>query len=394
VLLVLVLLDSENATSQSGSVQTATMKDGRVVILKTDGTWEYAKETRKEGISNQTAEKATLLEVQTDQVAYVERPVVITGTLEMFSYYFGGYRNSQDTHYAFLLRDPSRGASSADVYMRRGEVAANLRKLLLQNNGRIEGSFTIAILKERIQQPQDLFNKLGVVVAELIDYSLSNSPANVGVNNMLLPNATTATPPQETNSTVKNEPAPEQRIKSEDIVLLEFMKEAAGEGTGRWIPIWGSQKGLTQYYGENIKRKNNDLFAWWMVEYADPVMSKGVKQIIDYRQVNCEFNRQRALVTSAVYADGRPPLNTVSLVRDWRHPSEGTYEEGFQNAVCKAGKKIQEDKRLNSQNALNNPGSFLLSNAVPSSPKCIASVLGFKLSQSLSSLMTFIDKYR
>src|SRR5436309_8626672 len=128
VLLVLVLLDSENATSQSGSVQTATMKDGRVVILKTDGTWEYAKETRKEGISNQTAEKATLLEVQTDQVAYVERPVVITGTLEMFSYYFGGYRNSQDTHYAFLLRDPSRGASPADVYIRRADAAANLRK--------------------------------------------------------------------------------------------------------------------------------------------------------------------------------------------------------------------------------------------------------------------------
>lgn len=334
-----MLLASENATSQSGSVQTATTKDGRVVTLKTDGTWEYAKETRT---SNQTTEKATLLEMQTDQAAYVERPVVITGALEMFSYYFGGYRNSQDTHYAFLLRDQSRGASPADIYMQRGEAAANLRKLLLQNNGKIQGSFTIAILKERIQQPQDLFNKLGVVVAELIDFSVLNSQQNVIAD--VSPTSKASNPTLRSQETVplEQESKTAPAAGTEDLALLDFLRKAVAEGAGNWIPVWGSQKDRKQYHGTKIKRRDGDLFAWWRLEIADPVMSKGVKRIITCVQVNCEFRRSRDLLTAAGYDDGRTAEPDLTLNSEWRQPREGTYGAEFLDTICKAGKKIKE----------------------------------------------------
>jgi len=114
------------------------------------------------------AEHKTLLEVETDQMAFLGRPIILTGTLEMSTLYGGGYQNAPDTHYAFTLREQSSSPRFALVFMRRGEASATLRKLLLDHNGKIDGSFTIVILKER-------YKASSLFAAELIDYAIPNS---------------------------------------------------------------------------------------------------------------------------------------------------------------------------------------------------------------------------
>ncbi len=119
----------------------------------------------------EAAEHKTLLEIETDQMAFLERPVILTGTLEMSTFYGGGYQNAQETHYAFMLREQPSSPRFALVFMRRGEASATLRKRLLDHNGKIDGSFTIVVLKER-------YKVSSLLVAELIDYALPNSPTS------------------------------------------------------------------------------------------------------------------------------------------------------------------------------------------------------------------------
>lgn len=329
-LLILISAGAGNGqVPSSSSVQTATTRDGHVVVLKSDGTWQYSKEPPTQKKPAEAAEKRTLLEVQTDQMMFVEKPIIITGTLKMSSDYWAGYRKSQNTHYAFLLSDKSQSLG-AFVYMQRGEEAAKLRKLLLERNGTIEGSFTIVILKERNE------NLSGLLIAELTNYSVRpvlypeyqppgspNSAARVGSST---PNS------NESKTNLRSEEArvqPNQQsktapnTKTEDNEQLEFMQSAIAGGPGKWISIWGSQKNYMQYYGSNIKRRSGDLYAWWRVEIADPIMNNGAKEMLSYRQVNCEFERSRDLITTYVFADGRKPQDELTVDSDWRHPTQG-----------------------------------------------------------------------
>lgn len=328
--------------------QTAVTRDGKVVILRGDGTWVYESETSSTA-TTQPSEKGTLLEVQTDQPAYVERPVTINGTLQLASTYLGGYQSNQDSYYAFHLGDSSQYAT-AFVYMKRGESAAKLRQMLLSNNGKIQGQFTINIFKERIRNPSDSFNKLGVVIAELVDYSALTSPPVVKVS-------PTTTLPDDANQPRKSQApivgAPPQttvipksqarsNLATQDLALLEFLHNAASEGTGNWIHVWGSPKEKAQYFGDKIKRRNGDLFVWWRLEIADPVMTRGVKRVIDYRQVNCEFRRSRDLISAGQLTDGNIVDSEITLYSEWTKPREGTLGAQFIDDVCKAAKKIKE----------------------------------------------------
>jgi hypothetical protein len=158
---------NQTTTAQSAASQTAVTRDGRTVILKSDGTWEYAKEADDSKVSSGEAEKRTLLEVSTDQLSFVGKPVEVTGTLEPISFYWSGYSQAQDTHLAFSIYKSGGGGGRAFVYMRRGEAANKLRQTLLDKGGKLEGSFVIEILKERYMK-----GDVGLI-AELIDYKPS-----------------------------------------------------------------------------------------------------------------------------------------------------------------------------------------------------------------------------
>lgn len=195
--------------TQSTSAQTAVTKDGRIVILKSDGTWEYEKEVRdsntSSAIGKESAEKATIIEVETDQISYVGKPVVINGILMVRSDYVGGYRNAQHTHYAFMLRDEKLSFNAAYVYMQRGDTADNLRKRLLANKGELEGTFTIKIIPGRFDK------NISTLAAELIDYKL------VDENNGALSSPMSAAPSQGTT----DDPAP-LRATNNGVICLSW----------------------------------------------------------------------------------------------------------------------------------------------------------------------------
>ncbi|MDT7688230.1 MAG: hypothetical protein QOE46_989 [Acidobacteriota bacterium] len=147
--------------AQSNTTQTAVTRDGRTVILKSDGTWEYAKEADDPKTSYSTPDERTILEVSTDPISFVGKPIVADGILAVSSIYWFGtsYAKAQDTHLSFTLRDAK--SSGIHVYMKRGEAANNLRQKLLANGSKMAGSFTFVIREG------------GIITAELIDYKLS-----------------------------------------------------------------------------------------------------------------------------------------------------------------------------------------------------------------------------
>jgi hypothetical protein len=70
----------------------------------------------------------TIREVETDQRAYIGRPFIINGTLDVSSYYNYGYGNAQGRYYAFRI---SEGGNTASAYMLK-EKAEGVREQLLK----------------------------------------------------------------------------------------------------------------------------------------------------------------------------------------------------------------------------------------------------------------------
>jgi hypothetical protein len=114
--------------------------------------------------------KKTILEVETDKESYVDKSVMISGTLETSAKYLSAYDKSQETHFAFTLTETSGSQKRvAYVYMKRGEKAETLRNALLSKDGRMVGSFSLTIMKDKYERSSSL------LVAELIDYSESTN---------------------------------------------------------------------------------------------------------------------------------------------------------------------------------------------------------------------------
>lgn len=158
------LSQNRNTPKESITTQTAVTRDGRIVILRSDGTWEYSKEELT--VLKEDAARSTILEVQSDQLSFIEKPVLINAKLQLGSLYGSGYGDAEATHYAFMLTDEKY--TTAYVYMKRGEKASELRKRLLANGGELKGSFTIQILKERYRKG------FSTLMAELVDYKISS----------------------------------------------------------------------------------------------------------------------------------------------------------------------------------------------------------------------------
>src|SRR5262249_21336729 len=72
----------------------------------------------------------TIMEVQSDQPNFMDRPFVLQGRIEISDYYNWGYGSAETTHYSFRITDTSR--RSCNVYAPR-EGAAQLRQLLLDS---------------------------------------------------------------------------------------------------------------------------------------------------------------------------------------------------------------------------------------------------------------------
>lgn len=107
---------------------------------------------------------SSIMEVASDMPGFTEVPVLLTAQIAITNYYNYEYRKSQDTHFAFEIKDSSgRGY----VYMPRGERAEKLRKAIINLQPKIAiGTFTIVIKRDRFK-PNEMQSTL---MAELLDF--------------------------------------------------------------------------------------------------------------------------------------------------------------------------------------------------------------------------------
>lgn len=101
---------------------------------------------RVDALSERRRGLRSIKEVETDQISFVEVPFVINGVMELSSYYNYGYRDTQPSYFAFRLIDRS---GRANVYMSRDAAADELRRQILGAGGRLRGSFTIVIRRDK-----------------------------------------------------------------------------------------------------------------------------------------------------------------------------------------------------------------------------------------------------
>ena len=131
-------------TATTTQAQVVIAPNGRKVILNPDGTWQYQKELDAK-IDPSKAEMRTLAEVKSDRISFIDKPVRVAGTLRPSSFYFGLFKDSEITHFAFDLMG---NGASAYLYMERGEKANEIRQKMLASNGALEGYFDIVLTQK------------------------------------------------------------------------------------------------------------------------------------------------------------------------------------------------------------------------------------------------------
>ena len=114
---------------------------------------------QKEAVEKIKSLTKTIREVETDQRAYLGRPFILNGTLDVSSYYNYGYSNAQGRYYAFRI---SEGGNTASAYMLK-EKAEGVREQLLKVGGVLKGSFTVVIDPNRFDENASLFLELLIV---------------------------------------------------------------------------------------------------------------------------------------------------------------------------------------------------------------------------------------
>ena len=102
----------------------------------------------------------SIREVETDQLSFLDKPFVMTGSIEVSSYYNWGYRGAESTHYSFDLRNDRK---RCHAFMERTR-ATELRKQLLAADGSLKGRFLVVISRQRFEKSS------GELLLELLDY--------------------------------------------------------------------------------------------------------------------------------------------------------------------------------------------------------------------------------
>jgi hypothetical protein len=108
----------------------------------------------------------TIQQVETDQLSFLDQPLLFEGTIEPDSFYSYGYDDAEQTHYCFRITDPSRESCYAYVERANG---ANLRQQLVSAGGIVKGMFTVVLLSRRYHATRSAPHGLYV---ELLNYRL------------------------------------------------------------------------------------------------------------------------------------------------------------------------------------------------------------------------------
>lgn len=114
---------------------------------------EAAQRAAEESVTKNTK---TIREVESDQLAFLDKPFFLQGTIEVSSYYNYGYSGFEATHYSFEIRDTT---GSGHAYMERAKAIA-LRERLLTSGKALTGVFSVVLLKNRYDQSMSLHLEL------------------------------------------------------------------------------------------------------------------------------------------------------------------------------------------------------------------------------------------
>ena len=146
--------DYGDALQILGQVQELFPNDATLTGLRNE--IQKAKDSHQAKANQARQNLKTLKEIETDQLSFVSKPVIVQGKIELDSYYNFGYGDAQETHFSFNVTDSS---GSGYVYMLKRD-AAGIRKQLLDAGGSLRGVFKIEIRKERFQKGSRVFAEL------------------------------------------------------------------------------------------------------------------------------------------------------------------------------------------------------------------------------------------
>jgi hypothetical protein len=105
-------------------------------------------QAKLESSSQASKNVSSILQVSSNPKNFLDVPLKLAARLEISSLYYAGYKNAQNTHYAFRISDET---DSVTVYMPRNDSSEGLRRQLLDAGptASIKVSVNIMIKKER-----------------------------------------------------------------------------------------------------------------------------------------------------------------------------------------------------------------------------------------------------
>jgi len=103
----------------------------------------------------------TIREVESDQRAFVGKQFLLTGNLDIGSYYNFGYGGAQDTHFAFELKQPGK---TAYLYMARA-VGDKVREKLVKHGGPLRATCVVTIPPARLEKTVQVYAELVEVLS-------------------------------------------------------------------------------------------------------------------------------------------------------------------------------------------------------------------------------------
>ncbi|QQS42548.1 MAG: hypothetical protein IPM63_06340 [Acidobacteriota bacterium] len=153
--------------------KTATTPEGEKVILKPDGTWEFAKkeDPATSRLDNPEERVFSIEEYKSDPVRYLGKPFIVKCEASSSDYYNFYFIRSQETHLSISLRceTSKRGFYFINAYMERGELADKLRATLLRSKEPVVGYFLLLLEKQVYEGSSRIANFVELKEYELLD---------------------------------------------------------------------------------------------------------------------------------------------------------------------------------------------------------------------------------
>jgi DNA-directed RNA polymerase subunit RPC12/RpoP len=135
-----------------------TMFPGDQVVISTKELFQTYVTAVKDGVAANQAKKntakqnlKTIREIETDQVGFVGKILVIQGSIKPDTYFNFNYARAQTSHFSFRVED---GTGTAHLYMERAK-AGDVRRQLLDAGKPLEGTFKIIIFPSRFDPQQN-----------------------------------------------------------------------------------------------------------------------------------------------------------------------------------------------------------------------------------------------